>query len=285
MLVCQGRAVADGRVAVGRFADPVAMRLLRPDERSVVEQARSGTVPDGWRERLDVERVAACAELMVPRTVAIDEAVHAASNPQVVIVGAGLDGRPWRWGEHLAPVLYAVDHPATQADVERRAVGLPPTVGRLALVPVDLAVDPLDGRLDAAGHDRSAPTTCIWEGVVPYLTAAQVETTLAALSARSAPGSVLVVNYQSPHLRARVGRLLVGAISRVTGAANPMAGEPWRSLWTPDSMGGLLADRGWAVDRDDDLVAIADEIGVEVSHRGSVGSGRVAVAVRPVVAD
>jgi hypothetical protein len=27
VLVCQGRAVADGRVAVGRFADPVARRL------------------------------------------------------------------------------------------------------------------------------------------------------------------------------------------------------------------------------------------------------------------
>ena len=35
VLVCQGRAVADGRYAVDRFSDPVAWRLLDPGERVV----------------------------------------------------------------------------------------------------------------------------------------------------------------------------------------------------------------------------------------------------------
>src|SRR3954447_17707882 len=48
VLVCQGRACADGRTAVGSFSDPVAVRLLRDDERRPVEQARAATSPSDW---------------------------------------------------------------------------------------------------------------------------------------------------------------------------------------------------------------------------------------------
>jgi hypothetical protein len=33
VFVCQGRAAAHGRLAVGRFSDPIAERPLREDER------------------------------------------------------------------------------------------------------------------------------------------------------------------------------------------------------------------------------------------------------------
>jgi hypothetical protein len=49
VLVCQGRAAADGLVAPGRFADPTAMPLLRPDEREAVEWVRDGAPPRQWR--------------------------------------------------------------------------------------------------------------------------------------------------------------------------------------------------------------------------------------------
>ena len=53
VLVCQGRAAAHGRLAADRFSDPVAERLLDPDERTVVEQARAQRPPPGepvgWR--------------------------------------------------------------------------------------------------------------------------------------------------------------------------------------------------------------------------------------------
>ena len=55
VLVCQGRAVADGRLAVGRFDDPVARALLRDDELAAVERARTGVARRagriGWRSR------------------------------------------------------------------------------------------------------------------------------------------------------------------------------------------------------------------------------------------
>lgn len=53
VLVCQARAVADDRLAIGRFSDPVAAHLLRDGERAAVDRARSGTTPDTWRERME----------------------------------------------------------------------------------------------------------------------------------------------------------------------------------------------------------------------------------------
>ena len=42
VLVCQGRAAADGLIAAGRFADPTAMPLLRADEQETVRWVRDG---------------------------------------------------------------------------------------------------------------------------------------------------------------------------------------------------------------------------------------------------
>jgi O-methyltransferase involved in polyketide biosynthesis len=107
VLVCEGRACADGRLAVGAFSDPVAAQVLREDERRPVEQARAGELPSDLRERLAVEGVRAVAEGVVPRTVAIDEAVREAANGQVVILGAGLDTRAWRLAELRDAAVFA----------------------------------------------------------------------------------------------------------------------------------------------------------------------------------
>src|SRR5215471_9143121 len=88
VLVAQGRAVADGRLAMARFADPVARSLLRDDERVPVDQVRAGTIPDNARQRMTYEMVQACGEVMVPRTVAIDDAIAERASPQVVTLGA-----------------------------------------------------------------------------------------------------------------------------------------------------------------------------------------------------
>jgi O-methyltransferase involved in polyketide biosynthesis len=112
-------------IAAGRFADPTAMLLLRPDERTAVAWVRDGVVPRQWRQRVDYETVRANAELIVPRTVAIDDAVRAHPSPQLVILGAGLDGRAWRMPELAGVAVFEVDRPATQHDKRDRAAGLP----------------------------------------------------------------------------------------------------------------------------------------------------------------
>jgi methyltransferase (TIGR00027 family) len=278
VLVCQGRAVAHDRLAPGRFSDPIAALLLREGEREVVEQVRTGDMPSDWRQRLELEMLQACVEVIVPRTVAIDDAVRARLAPQLVILGAGLDGRAWRMPELAEVVTFEVDHPASQQDKQNRLSGLPPTAGVLRLVPVDLSHDRFDPALAAAGHDPAVPTTWIWEGVVPYLTRQQVAATVAALGARSAPGSRLIVNYQQPSVTARLGLLVLRAMLRAARRTDPLAGEPRRSSWTPAAMRRLLAGRGFAVSTDDDLRTVAERLGITVREGPSLRNDRVLVA-------
>jgi methyltransferase (TIGR00027 family) len=275
VLVCQGRAAAHGRVAPERFADPTAMALLRDGERAVVDLVRQATLPTDWNGRVGYELVARCAEMMVPRTVAIDEALRERRTPQVVILGAGLDGRAWRLPELAEINVYEVDQPASQQDKRDRAGildGKPPT-----FVPVDFAQDRLGDALGAAGHRAAEATTWIWEGVVPYLTRDQVFSTVQAVASLSAAGSRLIVNYQARSKAATMGRFVVQAMARLSGRVNPWAAEPWRSAWTPREMGALLRRHGFTVIRDDNLLTLATGI-MDAPDTVSFGTGRVAVA-------
>ncbi|WIM95093.1 class I SAM-dependent methyltransferase [Actinoplanes oblitus] len=276
VLVCQGRAAAHERLAPGRFADPTAMALLRDDERALVELVREGRQPAGWSERVGCEMVARCAEMMVPRTVAIDEAVRERPATQVVILGAGLDGRAWRMPELAETGVFEVDQPASQQDKRERAAALdgkPPV-----FVPVDFGRDRLGDALAAAGHRAAEPTTWVWEGVVPYLTRDQVATTVQAIASLSASGSRLIVNYQARSVKATLGRLLVQGMTKVAGRPNPWAAEPWRSTWPPATMAGLLARHGFTVLRDDHLHTLATGMLGAESDTVSFRSGRLAVA-------
>jgi len=281
VLVCQGRAAAHGRLAVDRFSDPIALELLRNGERAVVEQVRAGVPPQGWRQRLDYELVAATAEGMVPRTVAIDDAVRGRPGSQLVILGAGLDARAWRMPELARTFVFEVDHPASQRDKRDRLGPLPPLAATLRFVPVDFSRDQLDPALAAAGHDPGHPTTWLWEGVVVYLTREQVRAGLGEIRSRSAPGSRLIVNYQHPSLTAVAGRLVMRSLSGLTRRADPLAGEPRRSAWTPRAMATLLGSHGFRVGSDDDLLSLAGRLPIEVRHRRSLRDGRVLVADLP----
>lgn len=278
VLVCQGRAAADGRIAPDRFRDPVAGDLLTDAEREVVQQVRTGAAPRAWGERMQYEFVRSCAELMVPRTVAIDDAIRAAASPQVVILGAGLDTRAWRMTELAETPVYEVDHPASQRDKRARTAERAPVTPSLRFVAVDFARDDLAAGLAAAGHDAGVPTTWVWEGVVPYLTPTQVAATVAIIAARSVAGSRLVINYQIGAFSANLGRMAGRVMARLARIPDPWAQEPHRSAWTPAGIARLLADHGFAVTEDRDLYEIAELLGVQARQQTSLRHGRVLVA-------
>ena len=280
VLVCQGRATAHGRLAVSRFSDPVAERLLDPEERVVVEQARQQQPPPGAAGRMAYELVRRTAVLMVPRTVAIDDAVRHHAAAQVVMLGAGLDARAWRMPELAHATVFEVDHPASQRDKQRRLGDLALTAGRVVQVAVDLERDPLATGLEATGFDPTQETTWVWEGVVPYLTADAVAETVRQIADLSAPGSVLVVNYQSRSLTASVLRRVMRVVMRLTRQRDPLAGEPWRSTWSPDTMREMLAHNGFATTSDGDLLTLASGLSLPRDADSSLRNGRVAVAVR-----
>lgn len=281
VLVCQGRAAAHDRIAVGRFCDPVAMSLLRGDERTVVEQVRAETPSKRWQERMNYEFVRGCAALMAPRTIAIDDAVREHRAEQLVILGAGLDARAWRMVELADTTAFEVDHAVSQADKRNRLGDTAPKAKDVRFVATDFAQQNVGEALHQAGHRADAATTWVWEGVVPYLTDAQVETTVAAVAARSAPGGRLVVNYQAPSAKAGLGRLIARAMMRLARSPDPWRDEPHLSHWTPHRLSAVLDRHGFTTLSDRDLLEVSRELGLSPRSGdlgGSLTNGHVLIA-------
>lgn len=113
-----------------------------------------------------------------------------------------------------------------------------------------------------------------------YLDRPAVAATVAVVSALSAPRSSLIVNYQSPSMRAAVGRIVARAMRAPARRRSPWADEPRRSAWTPEEMRRLLTSYGFTVTSDDDLLGLARRFSSPVRHRVSLRSGRIAVATR-----
>ncbi|MEB4212038.1 class I SAM-dependent methyltransferase [Mycobacterium sp. 94-17] len=270
VLICQARAIADDRLAVGRFSDPFAARLLRDAERVPVERARSGAAPDSWRERMEAALLGRNMTISVARAVVIDDAVRAKAHPQLVILGAGLDARAYRLPELAGADVYEVDFPATQQDKRDRINGLRPVAKSLNYVSVDFQRDALGAALAAAGHDTATPTTWICEGVLPYLTKTDVDSTLAAIDECSAPGSRFILTYSTPAgmrlglkrwwLNSVVDRSLQ-LVMHLSGAW-PAEDEPYLSSWYPEEMHAQLAAHNFLVTDDQDLYEVARQLGI-----------------------
>ena len=239
-LVAIGRAMADAGLShVADFHDPTARVFLdAKGKRSLADIDRALAA---GKRGMRIEMARTLADTMALRTVAIDAAVRdaiAAGATQLVILGAGYDGRAWRMPQLVGVTVYEVDHPATQDAKRTHLAELPVTTAIVRFVPVDFERDSLDAALDRAGHDRSSPTCWIWEGVVMYLTRDVMHTTLTSIAKRSATGSTLIVNYHSAHRRF-FARLMFRLI-----------GEPQISAWTPDEMAADLRSAGFVVGED-----------------------------------
>jgi len=244
-----GRALADRDPSLA-FSDPTAFALLPDDAQKRVQWVLSGVAPKGLRETIERGYLVRQAKIMVARTVAIDDAVRDAAHRQVVILGAGLDGRAWRMPELADAVVFEVDHPDSQREKRARVGELRQTAREVRFVAVDFTRDDLATALANAGHDPEQPTTWIWEGVVMYLTLADIEATLAVVARRSARESRLVVVYHAPAL-----------ILRIVGLVVRRVGEPLRWSSKPETMRALLAKHGFEVVRDRSI----PEIGASMS--------------------
>ncbi|HWX45172.1 MAG TPA: SAM-dependent methyltransferase [Solirubrobacteraceae bacterium] len=127
----------------------------------------------------------------------IDEIVLggvAAGLDELILLGAGLDSRPYRLAEQLRGVrVIEVDHPASQASKRARLCRL---LGRepdhVTFVKIDFTRDDLDAALAAAGHERSARTLFIWSGVSPYLPEEAVAGVLSWVGGHGSPRTSIV---------------------------------------------------------------------------------------------
>jgi methyltransferase (TIGR00027 family) len=241
--VALGRAFGDlGISHVADFHDPTARVFL--SEKGKRSLAKTERLAREGKRSMQLEAARGMADMIALRTSAVDSAVRdaiAGGATQLVILGAGYDGRAWRMSELAGGKVFEVDHPATQTDKRARVAELPAPNGTVNFVSIDFEREKLDAVLERAGHDRSTPTCWIWEGVVMYLTRDAMRATLRDVARRSAPGSTLIVNYHTAHRRF-IARLLFRLI-----------GEPQISAWTREEMAADLATVGFVVRNDSSL--------------------------------
>ena len=239
-LVALGRAMADlGLSHVTDFHDPTARVFLNEKGKRTFEKIERA-VRDG-RQTIQLKAAIGMADMMALRTFAIDTAIRdavTAGAKQLVILGAGYDGRAWRMPELAGVKVFEVDREGTQKDKRARAAELPEPIGSVSFVSIDFEKESLDIVLERAGHDATVPTCWIWEGVVMYLTRDAVRGTLVSIAKRSSAGSVLVVNYHAAH-QGILGRLMLRLI-----------GEPQISSWSPEEMSADMNAVGFAVRQD-----------------------------------
>jgi methyltransferase (TIGR00027 family) len=242
--VALGRAMANlGLSHIPGFSDPTARILLTDRARRSLAKVERAKAEGKGGMRFEMAR--GMADMIGLRTVAIDASVRDAivnGATQLVILGAGYDGRAWRMPELRGVRIFEVDHPATQGDKRRHLTELPPAFGEISLVSIDFERESLNAVLNRAGHDPQSPTCWIWEGVVMYLTHEAMRATLASIAARSASGSTAIINYHSANRRF-FARLMFRLI-----------GEPMISAWSPDDMAAELGAVGFAVREDTGMI-------------------------------
>lgn len=174
------------------------------------------------------------------RTRRIDDAVSEADSPQLVILGAGLDGRAWRLDSLNDAIVYEVDHPATQRLKRKRLGTMDPVAREVRFVSVDFERDSLLEELIRAGFDPQRKATWIWEGVTMYLEPETVRGTLRILGELSAPGSTLVVTYAT-----RQSVIFRAGLERVVDLAFGVLGEPLPGLTTKSDFQAMVNRAGW----------------------------------------
>lgn len=180
------------------------------------------------------------------RTAFYDETLLAACESgaqQVVIVGAGYDGRALRFrrpGVHF----FELDHPVTQDDKQARLRRLHIDADDIRFVAVDLGRDSVADALVAAGHDASSPTHFMCEGLTPYLPRSVLEPLLRSLATAAAPGSTLAVDFAGAnHGRGHfVSRVRLDFVRM--GVA--MLGERMVTMLTAPHARELLEATGWS---------------------------------------
>lgn len=232
-----------GLSRVADFHDPTARIFLSEKGRRSLARTEQRAREGKSSYALGMARV--MADMIALRTAAIDAAVRDAITngaKQLVILGAGYDGRAWRMKELSGVKVFEVDHPATQNDKRAHVGELPHEIGSVSFVSIDFERESLNSVLDRAGHDESQKTCWIWEGVVMYLTRDAMRATLTDVAWRSASGSTLIVNYHTAHRRlfARIMFRLIG--------------EPQISAYTREEIEAELRAAGFSVSDDSGML-------------------------------
>jgi methyltransferase (TIGR00027 family) len=141
-------------------------------------------------------------EFVIARTAFFDRLMAEAIRtnlPQVVLLGAGYDTRPYRL-EHLLrdTRIFELDiQPTQQRKREILQKGNVSVPEHLTFVSLNFNTDDLAEALRTSGYDVARRTLFIWEGVTYYLAGQTADRTLTVVRSISPPGSSIAFDYAS----------------------------------------------------------------------------------------
>ena len=330
---CSAKLVAAAR-GLGVFLPP-GLCALAPDPYGIALAGAPWSTMAAAMHRLP--RVASCALSAGPlhrvalgmalRTRELDDVLRrfvASGGRQVILLGAGLDSRPWRLQGELPRDTrwFAVDHPATQAATRKALATVLPQRTKAGDAPPDvcwvahdfeLPMPSLHAALLQVGLDTASRVLVVWEGVVMYLSEPALDASLELVRAISCPGSVLALNYIPPEcLSAPLAPRRRGTVRRGDGRWRLAAclswawqlatcvfslqfwilvllrccDEPFIFLgWPRGELSGWLTPRGFTLLSDRSYADVAQSLGAPPAALAMLGDGRfVAVAERFVEA-
>lgn len=229
-----------------------------PERRLVDDDLALAFLPAGLRGLVKATRLATLRRLMIGATERagqglwanlacrkrfIDETLDDAlpDIDAVVILGAGMDTRPYRLARRSDVPVYEVDLPV---NIERKKAAVRRVLGEapasVRLVPVDFERDDLAAELTRAGHRSGDRAFFVWEGVTQYLTADAVHATFEYLRS-AAPSSRLVFTYVRQDFID--GRNLYGARSAYRRFREKQ--QLWKFGLDTDDIAAFVAQYGW----------------------------------------
>jgi methyltransferase (TIGR00027 family) len=146
----------------------------------------------GWRAPGTIEYILA-------RTRYIDDYLRTCLDngiDQLVILGAGLDSRAYRFEQLIGHVeVFEVDQEPTQQEKRRRLESIFGALpDHVSFVPIDFNAETLEKLYDY-GYQKDQQTLFIWEGVTYYLTSEAVDSTLGFVVKNSREASSIIFDY------------------------------------------------------------------------------------------
>jgi methyltransferase (TIGR00027 family) len=216
--------------------DPFALPLAGPGWGPIMAASRAAFRPAAVRQS---------RASIVARSRYAEDRLLTGGYRQYVILGAGLDSFAWRRADQIGWLrLFEVDRPASQARKLARIteLGLPVQDGHV-FAAVDFETESLRDGLDRAGLDWSQPTFFSCLGVLIYLTAEAIVSTLRIVR-ECGVGSEIVVSYDVPDaFLDDIAREMVAIEASQVAAV----GEPYTTRMSPAQAEELCRSAGLEV--------------------------------------
>ena len=172
---------------------------------------------------------------------------------QVVILGAGYDGRALRF-RTPGVRFFEVDHPSTQRDKRERLAAVHARTDDIGFVAADFTQPGLAELLATSGLVTSDRCLFLCEGLLRYLPESSARGLLAVIAGVSAPGSLLAVS-----IATRIDDEDEVERQRRVARERQLADEGEAVLTVPEASVALgwVAEAGWSVSSVDDIATHA----------------------------